>query len=159
MTVVHGGRSSGERRGAGEHHDDWLKDRTVAALERVFGWTRENILGAQALSALWSATTTSRFKMASVQSEASDQVFAVYAYYVAKVALQGVADCPVAPIPVDPKAMRQRIQARREGTVDFRTVLQTVWDLGVVVLPLRGEGELHTACWQYEGRNLTPSPP
>lgn len=137
-----------------EHDDNRLKDRTVAALERVFGWTRENILGAQVLSAVWSTTSTSRFKMTSVQSEASVQVFATYAHYVAKVTSQVVAGCPVAPIPVDPKEMRQRIRARGEGTVDFRAVLQTVWDLGVVVLPLKGEGKFHTACWQYEDRNV-----
>ena len=32
-------------------------------------------------------------------------------------------------------------------------MLHTVWDLGVVVLPLRGKGTFHGACWRHEGRN------
>ena len=136
-----------------EHHDDWLKDRTAAILERVFGWTRENILGAQALSAVWLAPTTARFKMPKGRAEISVRIFSTYAHYVAKVALQGITDWPIKPIPTDPIEMRNRILARGEGTDDFRTVLQTVWDFGVVVLPLRGKGTFHSACWRYEGRN------
>jgi len=136
-----------------EHHDDWLTARTATVLGRVFRWTRENILGAQALSAVYLAPTTTRFKMPKGRSELSVRIFASYAHYVAKVALQGIAEWPIEPIPTDPIEMRKQILARGEEADDFRNVLQTVWDLGIMVLPLRGKGTFHSACWRYENRN------
>ena len=137
----------------GERNDDRLTARAAAVLARVFGWTRENILGAQALSAEWTATAVARFKMPKGRRESAARVFAAYANHLAVVAIRGMADYPMEAIPTEPREMRRRILARGEGREDLRTVLHTVWDLGVVVLPLKGKGTFHGACWRYEGRN------
>ncbi len=65
----------------------------------------------------------------------------------------GMADYPIESIPTDPGEMRKRILACGEGKDDLRAVLHALWDLGVVVLPLRGRGTFHGACWRCEGRN------
>ncbi len=49
--------------------------------------------------------------------------------------------------------MRKKILARGKGKDDLRTVLHTVWDFGVAMLPLRGKGAFHGAYWRYEGRS------
>ena len=137
----------------GESNDQRLTEKAAAALERVFGWGRDNIFGAQALSAPWTATAAARFKMPKRRREGAAGLFSTYACHLALVAIRGMAERPRQAIPTDPAEMRKRVLARAEGREDLRTVLHTVWDLGVVVLPLRGKGTFHGACWRYEGRN------
>ncbi len=141
----------------GEVPDQWndqrLTAKAAAALERVFGWRRDDIFGAQALPAPMTAAAAARFKMPKRRDEGAAGLFATYANHLAVVAIRGMAGYPIESIPTDPGEMRKKILARGEGRDDLRTVLHTVWDLGVVVLPLRGTGTFHGACWRYEGRN------
>ena len=137
----------------GELNHQRLIEKAAAVLERVFGWGRDNIFGAQALSTPWMAAASARFKMPKRRREGDAGLFATYANHLAVVAIRGMAGYPIESIPTDPGEMRKRILARGEGRDDLRTVLHTVWDLGVVVLPLRGKGTFHGACWRYEGRN------
>ena len=130
-----------------------LTANAAAVLERVFGWRRDDVFGASALPTPLTAAAAARFKMPKRRDERAAGLFATYASHLASVAIRGMADYPIESIPTDPGEMRKRILARGEGKDDFRTVLHTVWDLGVAVLPLRGRGIFHGACWRYEGRN------
>ena len=137
----------------GELNDQRLTAKAAAVLECVFGWGRDNIFGAQALSAPRKAAAAARFVMPKGRRESAAGLFATYAKYLAVVAIRGMADYPKETIPTDAAEMRKRNLARGEGRDDLRTVLHTVWDLGVVVVPLMGKGTFHGACWRYEGRN------
>jgi len=130
-----------------------LTSEAAAVLERVFGWRSDDVFGAQALPAPSTAAAAARFKMPRRRDERDAGLFATYANHLAVVAIRGMADYPIESIPTDPGEMRRRILARGDGKDDLRAVLHTVWDLGVVVLPLRGIGTFHGACWRYEGRN------
>lgn len=143
-------RASGEV--AGEDDDSALSAKTGAVLERVFGWTRDNIFGAQALVAPRFAAAEARFKMPANRARATTSLYAAYANYLAVVALKGARSLPTGEIPTDAAAMHRRIEEAYQ-TVDLRSTLHTAWDLGVVVLPLRDRGAFHGACWRYEGRN------
>lgn len=136
-----------------EDDDRVLTAKTGAVLERVFGWTRDNLFGAQALQAPRFAAAEARFKMPAGRKQAVTSLYAAYANYLAVVALKGARSLPRDTIPIDAAAMRRRIRERR-GTVDLWSTLHTAWDLGVVVLPLRDRGTFHGACWRYEGRNV-----
>ena len=137
----------------GQSNDQKLTAKAAAVLGRVFGWVRDDIFGAQALSAPSTAAAAARFKMPKRRGEGAAGLFAMYANHLAVVAIRGMAGYPIESIPTDPGEMRKKILARGEGRDDLRTVLHTVWDLGVVVLPLRGKGTFHGGCWRYEGRN------
>ena len=137
----------------GQSKDQKLTENAAAVLERVFGWMRDDIFGAQALPAPLTAAAAARFKMPKRRGEEAAGLFATYANHLAVVAIRGMAGYPVESIPTDPGELREKILVRGEGKDDLRTVLHTVWDLGVVVLPLRGKGTFHGACWRYEGRN------
>ena len=137
----------------GEANDQRLTAKAAAVLDHVFGWGHDSIFGAQALSAPWTAAASARFKMPKRRREGAAGLFAAYARHLAVLAIRGMASYPTETIPTDPCEMRRRILARGDGRDDLRTVLHTVWDLGVVVLPLRGRGTFHGACWRYEGRN------
>lgn len=129
-----------------------LAAKAGAILERVFGWSRDNIFGAQALKAPRFAAAEARFKMPAGRAKGATSLYAAYANYLVVVALKGARSLPKAEIPTDAAAMRCCILERR-GAIDLRSALHTAWDLGVVVLPLRGRGTFHGACWRYEGRN------
>ena len=137
---------------AGEDDDYTLTSKAGAVLERVFGWTRDNVFGPQALVAPRFAAAEARFKMPANRAQETTSLYAAYANYLAVVALKGARSLLKVEIPTDPKAMRRCIQ-KQYKTVDLKSALHTAWDLGVVVLPLRDPGAFHGACWRYEGRN------
>lgn len=134
--------------------DDWaLTAKTSSVLERVFGWTRDNLLGPKPLAVPRFASAEARFKMPARRNQASSSLYAAYANYLAVVALKGVRDLPKLEIPKDAADMRRAILDKR-GSLDFANVLHFAWDLGIPVLPLRDSGVFHGACWRYEGRNV-----
>lgn len=143
-------RASGE---VGSEEDDMaLVAKAGAVLERVFGWTRDNVFGAQALEAPRFAAAEARFKMPAGRRQAASSLYAAYANYLAVVALKGARTLPKVDIPTEATAMRRCIVEHR-GAIDLRSALHVAWDLGVVVVPLRDRGIFHGACWRYEGRN------
>ncbi len=133
--------------------DTALTAKLGAVLERVFGWTHDNLFGAQALRAPRFAAAEARFKMPAGRKQATTSLYAAYANYLAVVALRAARPLPIKAIPTDAAGMRRCIIEYR-GAIDLRNALHTAWDLGVVVLPLRDRGTFHGACWRYEGRNV-----
>ena len=136
-----------------ESSDQILTANAVVVLERVFGWGCDDIFSERKLPVPTTAFTSARFKMPKRHRERAAGLFARYANHLATAAIRGMADHPIEQIPTDPSEMRKQILARGGGKDDLRTALHTVWDLGVVVLPLRGKGTFHGACWRHGGRN------
>lgn len=144
-------RANGE---VGSADDDYaFTARVASVLERVFGWTHDNLFGAQALLAPRFAAAEARFKMPANRAQAATSLYAAYANYLAVVALRGARSLRKSEIPIDAAAMRRRISENYD-VVSLRSALHTAWDLGVVVLPLRDRGTFHGACWRYDGRNV-----
>ena len=86
----------------GESNDQRLTGKAAAVLERVFGWGRDDIFGAQALPAPWTAVGSARFKMPKRRPEGVSALFATYANHLAVVAMQGMTGYPIESIPTDP---------------------------------------------------------
>src|SRR5580704_6441458 len=74
---------------AGEDDDYTLTSKAGAVLERVFGWTRDNVFGPQALVAPRFAAAEARFKMPANRAQETTSLYAAYANYLAVVALKG----------------------------------------------------------------------
>jgi transcriptional regulator with XRE-family HTH domain/Zn-dependent peptidase ImmA (M78 family) len=142
-------RASGE---VSSDDDYSLTAITGSVLERVFGWTRDNVFGAQALVAPRFAAAEARFKIPPNRPRAATSLYAAYANYLSVVVLNGARSLPKGEIPTDAAAMRRCI-LQTYKSVSLKSTLHTAWDLGVVVLPLRDRGTFHSACWRYEGRN------
>ena len=130
-----------------------LAARAGAILERVYGWTQDNIFGATPLSPPRFAAAESRFKMPARRVQSATGLYAAYANYLAIVVLKGCRDLPKENFSADPKQTRQAIVSRY-GALTFKSALNYSWDCGVPVLPLRDKGAFHGACWRYEGRNI-----
>lgn len=143
-------RASGE---VGGDEDDYaLTSKAGVVLKRVFGWTHDNVFGAEALVAPRFAAAEARFKMPANRARTTTSLYAAYANYLAVVALKGARSLSTSELPTDAEAMRRCILDRYE-TIDLRSALHTAWDFGVVVLPLRDRGSFHGACWRYDSRN------
>lgn len=130
-----------------------LAARAGAILERVYGWTQDNIFGATPLLPPKFAAAEARFKMPARRVQSATGLYAAYANYLAIVVLKACRDLPKATLSTDPKETRRAIIARYK-TLTLRTALLYSWDCGVPVLPLRDKGTFHGACWRYEGRNV-----
>ncbi len=91
-------RVSGE---APSEDEEALSAKVGAVLGRVFGWTTDNLFGAQPLAAPRFAAAEARFKMPAGRAQAASSLYAAYANYLAVVVLNGCRDLPRSPIQDD----------------------------------------------------------
>ena len=67
--------------------DDAVSARAGATLERIFGWTPQNLFGAQPLAAPRFAAAEARFKMPAGRNQVATSLYAAYANFLAVVVL------------------------------------------------------------------------
>ena len=132
----------------------WLVSKLITVLNHVFGWTVEDILSDKPLDINISGLELAGFESPKKQVELPADSFAKYAHHLALVAINGTGNQRTEKIPTDSIAMSQMFLDRGTAPDDLRSVLQTVWDLGVIVFPLQGEGTFHWACWRIKGRTV-----
>lgn len=127
--------------------------RTAAeTLARVFRWSPEQLLAGEGLASP-PALEGVRFKVASSANPQRVTAYTVYAHYLALLSAQACADIPIKPIPTDPGTVRAEIEARY-GSLSLAAIVNYMWDLGVVVLPLDDPGAFHGACFRENRRNV-----
>ncbi len=127
--------------------------RTVAErISYVYDWKPRDLFSAVPLKLPASSGASARFKMPRRRDERSTAAYTAYAYRLAQVCAAAMAVLPPEPIPDTAAAMLEIIG--RRGEVDFPTVLETAWDLGIIVLPLGDGGNFHGAHWRIEGTNV-----
>ena len=124
-----------------------------AIMNRIFGWTPDELAGTSDLPIPHYPAAAARFKMPVRRSRVATGLYATYANYLAAIVVEGCRGLPRSSIPTDADLMIQAIEARH-GRVTLPAALAFAWDLGVAVLPLRDSGVFHGACWRYEGRNV-----
>ena len=120
----------------GEHNDDRLLVNSVAALERVFGWSPDELLGAQTLPANFEVSP-----------------FVTYAKYLAETVSRAMGVLVHGVIPSDADQMRETILFQNEGKNNLRAMLATAWNLGVAVLPLRSGRLIGGGCCRSHGHD------
>lgn len=127
--------------------------RVADTLDRIFGWSPDELLGSTPLEAPQLAAASARFKMPAQRSQNQTSVYAAYAHYLALIVLNAKGHADIQEIPDDPSIMYQKIMDRY-GKMDLHSALHYAWDLGVPVIPLNDKGTFHGACWRYGGRNV-----
>ncbi len=119
---------------------------------KVFQWSPRNLLLGYALDTK-PAIGGVRFKIAVSAQPERVNAYAVYAHYLALLVAQACSHTPLRPIPTDPLAVRTAVEATY-GSLDLRSIVNYVWDLGIPVLPLDDSGAFHGACFREDGRNV-----
>ncbi len=118
----------------------------------VFDWHPGALFAKVPLELPTLAGASARFKMPKGRNSRAVAAYAVYAHRLARVCAEAMRTAPPEPIPDSAEPML-RLIARR-GPVGFATVLETAWDVGVIVLPLADSGQFHGACWRFAGTNV-----
>lgn len=136
-----------------ENEGEKLATKTAAAVSRIFGWPADALLGMAPLALPRYAAAEARFKMPAGRSRQATNVFVTYANYLAVTVLTACRSLPKTPIPEDPHDV-YRAALDDRGELTLLGTLHFVWNLGVPVLPLRGQGAFHGACWRYDGDNV-----
>ena len=128
---------------------------TRAAAEtigRIFHWSPQQILLGEELR-LEPALDSVRFKVTVNANSQRVSAYTVYAHYLSLLALQACTDNPIKIIPTDPIEFRFAIESHY-GDLSLAAIVNYLWDLGVVVLPLDDPGAFHGACFREAGRNV-----
>ena len=127
--------------------------RTAAeTMAKVFHWSPEEMLAGEGL-ALEPALAGVRFKVAGNANRQRVTAYTVYAHYLALLSIQACSDRPLRPIPTDPRTIRVAIESSY-GSLSLAAIVNYLWDLGVVVMPLDDPGAFHGACFREDGRNV-----
>jgi transcriptional regulator with XRE-family HTH domain len=121
-------------------------------VKEIFGWEPSQ-LDAEALLPREIGAALARFKMPRGRDERGAMVYTAYAYHLAKICADAMAEKPRSVIPTGWKEFRAALLSRYER-VDLSSTLSFAWDLGIVVLPLRDPGGFHGACWRLRGVNV-----
>jgi transcriptional regulator with XRE-family HTH domain len=127
-------------------------DAVADRLGYVFGWAPEDMFSTVPLELPAVAGATARFKMPRRRNERTVAAYTAYAFRLAQICAAAMPVRPFEPIPDTARDMIAIVQ--RRGEVDFSTVLETAWDLGIIVLPLADGGQFHGAHWRIDGTNV-----
>lgn len=127
--------------------------RTASALRRMFGWSLAEVLGPTQPQFDLAIAGAARFKLPARVADRSLGAYTIYAYHLSQLALDATPGLTSRPIPRDPMEICNSIRSQY-GVLNFKSALEYVWGLGVVVLPLDDPGAFHGACWRIGGRNV-----
>jgi transcriptional regulator with XRE-family HTH domain len=122
-------------------------------LNRIFGWTSEQIFAAEPLTFQRAAVATARFKLPGGPHGRRLNAYIAYAHYLGMVVANACGDLRRAPLSLDAQEVRQLLVAR-DPSIGLEGLLEFFWDHGVPVLPLSDPGTFHGACWRVAGRNV-----
>lgn len=124
----------------------------IRRMGKVFGWSPEQMLSSEALTASPIAFAGLAYKSPKNAVEKKKAAYTVYAHYLALAVIEGI-DVEPQPVPDDPIAMHDEV-VEGYGQLTLETVLQYAWDHGIAVLPLADPGAFHGACWRIGGRSV-----
>jgi transcriptional regulator with XRE-family HTH domain len=131
-----------------------IKVRAVAErLSRIYGWAPASLLAGAPLRLPTHALDNARFKLPSNVDERRLRGYSIYAHYIALLALQTTPNVKPKRLPTEWEIVRKALLSKFKR-VDFEAVLDYLWDLGIVVLPLFDVGLFHGACWRIAGRDV-----
>ena len=130
-----------------------LCSHTAEILERIYGWTTDQLFGSDPLTPPGLAAATARFKMPAGRKEQETTAYVAYAHYLSMIIVNSMPRTNWIEIPNEPKEMREAI-CDAYGQLDLTSALNYAWDLGVPVLPLSDGKNFHGACWRYQYRNV-----
>jgi transcriptional regulator with XRE-family HTH domain len=122
-------------------------------LSRVYSWPKDAIVGLQQIRIDASALAGARFKSQVRTNEFQAQAYAVFAHYLALLALSATPHIKASRLPEDPAELRDRV-IKHYQALTLENLLQTMWDMGIPVIPLRDPGAFHGACWKTSGRHV-----
>lgn len=125
---------------------------SIANISRVFNWEPNQFLATAPLEIDQQILARTRFKMPLSASRTKTSAYTVYAHFLALLLIQATPGIVCKPIPASWRHVRSQLERFGELTLD--NVVRYLWDLGIVILPLKDTGHFHAATWRIRGRNV-----
>lgn len=125
----------------------------AAEIGRILGVSPNSLSESKATLELnLSAVRSARFKKSVTTSKEKVSAYTIYAHTIALLLLESTKTMATKKVP-DASALR-RAAIKKYSRLTLETLLNTVWDLGIPVFPLKDPGSFHGACWRVDGRNV-----
>jgi transcriptional regulator with XRE-family HTH domain/Zn-dependent peptidase ImmA (M78 family) len=124
-------------------------ERLIAAVTRIFGWSRDELASAAPLPVSVAPAAIGRFK-AQVNQNPALATYTMWAHWLALLVDQAIRRGP-SEIPESAHAIREDVLSRYRH-LRFEQLLGWCWEQGVAVLPLSDPGEFHGAVWSFDRR-------
>ena len=125
----------------------------VSSLERVFGFEPEALRDETALTLDPEPALAASFKMPSSAGEGKVLSHSIYGYYIATRVLEATPDMESRLPKVGWREFKKLVEDSF-GEVTLKSVVETLWDYGVAVVPLSGTGGFHACYWRIDGRDV-----
>jgi len=126
--------------------------RAASQIGRVISIDPKCLLGSRAdLDLNLSAVRTARFKKLKSVNKEKISAYTFYAHTLALHVLHATKNLRTKKIP---EAVEFRKSILKDHELNLRGILNSVWDFGIPVVPLRDSGSFHGACWRVDGRNV-----
>lgn len=126
--------------------------RGAGVVQRVFGWTPAQVFAQTSTLTNLSGAQSALFKIHANATESRTIVLAAFAKYLVQLAIKATPSVAAQQVPRNAGEFRKAVLTRAPE-VTLETVLLTLWDFGVLVLPFSEGGGFHGACWRIDGRN------
>lgn len=130
-----------------------LLDEAAHYVSKIYDWPINQIWSGTNLNISSRPSEMAFFKKPTNANENQIKAYSHYAYYLAKVVLKTNTNNKGAQYPESLEDFKQRYFAKT-NSIDFRTLLEFVWDLGICVLPLNDAGVFHGASWNIDGKHV-----
>lgn len=122
-------------------------------LVEVFDWSRDEILKSDKLTFSSVPSKQAFFKRPSNFNTNQIKAYSHYAQFIAKASSKACHNVPIRDYPLDIDEFRKLI-LQKSGEINLKSILETVWDLGICIVPLTDSGVFHGACWNIKGRHV-----
>lgn len=126
---------------------------SAANISRIFNWQPEQVFSSAPLHVSEQALSYARFKLPANAQRTILPAYTVYAHFLALLMIQATPNVTPKTIPASWRHVRNQI-IERFGDITLLNIVRYIWDLGVVILPLKDAGHFHAATWRFRGRNV-----
>ena len=115
----------------------------------AFGWNLNNLLFSERLQL---SESSIHYKIAKKANHKAIEAYTHYAFNLARIL---TTSCKIQKDRKQPNDVHEfSHQLSQYGNLNFKNLLEYVWDLGFIVLPLNDSGYFHGACYHGKERNV-----
>jgi transcriptional regulator with XRE-family HTH domain len=139
----------------GDHGSDLeaLVFHSAVTISRIFSWDPGDFFSSTPLPIPPQALSYARFKLPANARRSTLPAYTVYAHFLALLLIQATPHVTPKAIPASWRHVRSQI-AEKYGELTLLNIVRYIWDLGIVLLPLKDTGQFHAATWRIGGRNV-----
>lgn len=130
-----------------------LLDEAASYVSTIYGWSPNEIWNSPNLVVKPEPAAMAFFKKPTNANENQVKAYSHYAYYLAKIVLKAFPPKRKNDYPESIEEFKEKY-FKKNQKIDFATLLEFVWDIGVCVLPLNDSGVFHGASWNIDGRHV-----